>query len=339
VLALDGSMGEGGGQILRTALALSLVLQRPFEITRLRAARRRPGLRRQHLACVLAAGEIGAARMEGARLGSQALSFAPSAVRHGPFRFDIGTAGSTTLVLQTVLPALLYADGPSEVTVTGGTHNPLAPPFEFLDRAYLPLLRRMGAAVQAELVHPGYVPRGGGEVRLRVEPKGRLIPLTLDARGEPRLRRATATVAGLPRHIAERELAVVASRLGWPPECLSVREQVPKLGPGNVLTLELGFDQVTEVFTGFGQRGVPAEAVAEGAVSEAREYLDADVAVGPHLADQLLLPLALGRGGGFTTVRPTPHTHSNWAVIRLFTGLSLEQAPMAAGAWRLRVQP
>jgi RNA 3'-terminal phosphate cyclase (ATP) len=260
-------------------------------------------------------------------------------VRHGRFRFDIGTAGSTTLVLQTVLPALLYADGPSELTVTGGTHNPLAPPFEFLERAYLPLLRRMGAAVQAELVRPGYIPRGGGEVRLRIEPGGRLLPLTLDHRGQPCVRRATATVAGLPRHIAERELAVVASCLGWPPECLSVMEQSPKLGPGNVLTLELGFEQVTEVFTGFGQRGVPAEAVAEGAVAEARAYLDADVAVGPHLADQLLLPLALARGGGFTTVQPTRHTQTNWAVIRLFTNLSLEQTPRAAGAWRLRVQP
>lgn len=339
MLTLDGSMGEGGGQILRTALTLSLVLQRPFKITRLRSARRRPGLQRQHLACVLAAGEIGAARMEGARLDSQTLSFAPSAVRHGRFRFDIGTAGSTSLVLQTVLPALLYAEGPSELTVTGGTHNPLAPPFEFFDQAYLPLLRRMGAVVWAELVRPGYLPRGGGEVRLRVEPEGGLVPFILDARGKPRLLRATSTVAGLPRHIAERELGVVASRLGWPPDCLSVVEQSPKLGPANVLALELGFEQVTEVFTGFGRRGVPAEAVAEGAVAEARAYLDADVAVGPHLADQLLLPLALARGGGFTTVQPSLHTQTNWTVIRLFTDLSLAQTPMAAGAWRLRVQP
>ena len=337
MLTLDGSMGEGGGQILRTALTLSLVSGKPFRITHLRAARRRPGLQRQHLACVRAAAAVGLAEVEGASLGSQTLCFAPKGVWPGRYCFDIGTAGSTTLVLQTVLPALLMADGPSQITVTGGTHNPLAPPFEFLDRAYLPLLRRMGAQVEAHLLRPGYAPRGGGEISLHVRPANHLSPLVLEDRGRILNRRATATVAGLPKHIGERELRVVRQHLGWPEDFMLVKEQPPQWGPGNVLSIELAFDGHSEVFTGFGQRGVRAETVAARAVQEVQEYLEAEVAVATHLADQLLLPLALARGGLFTTLAPTLHARTNWEVIRRFLDLRLTMEQLSAKAWRLQL--
>lgn len=330
-------MGEGGGQILRTALALSLVLGRPFRIERLRAGRRRPGLRRQHLACVLAAAEIGRAQVEGAALNSQALSFNPTTLRPGDYRFHIGSAGSTTLVVQTVLPALLVANGRSTLVVTGGTHNPLAPPFRFLEKAFLPLLRRMGGRVEARLERPGYAPRGGGKIALDVTPALGLKPFRLEERGPLCQRQATATVAGLPRHIAERELAVVAERLGWPDAALRVREESPEFGPGNVLSIELTHEHVTEVFTGFGERGVRAETVAERTLGEARRYLAADVAAGPHLADQLLLPLALAGGGSFTTLAPTRHTLTNWEVIRHFLDLELAIDQTGANTWRVGV--
>ncbi len=338
MITIDGSKGEGGGQILRTALALSLVLRTSFRIANLRARRRRPGLRRQHLACVLAAAEISGAEVAGARLDSTELVFRPDDLRPGHYGFDIGTAGSTTLVLQTVLPPLLTVPGQTSLVVTGGTHNPLAPPYPFLELAYLPLLRRMGARVEAHLERPGYVPRGGGEIRLTTSPVERLAPIDLEERGSLHRRLATATVAGLPRHIAERELQVVAERLAWPDECLRIQEDPPAYGPGNVLTLELGYARVTELFTGFGQRGVRAETVAERTVHAVRRYLGSGAAVGTYLADQLLLPLALAGGGSFTTLEPTQHGRTNWAVIRQFTGLELTTERLDADRWRLEVR-
>ena len=338
MVTIDGSKGEGGGQILRTALALSLTLHTPFRISNLRAKRRRPGLRRQHLACVLAAAEIGGAEVEGARLDSTELVFRPDDLRPGHYSFDIGTAGSTTLVLQTVLPPLLTGPGQTSLVVTGGTHNPLAPPYPFLELAYLPLLRCMGARVEARLERPGYVPRGGGKIGLTITPVERLAPVGLEERGGLDRRLATATVAGLPLNIAERELQVVAERLHWPDECLRIQEDPPEYGPGNVLTLELGHARVTELFTGFGQRGVRAETVAERSVRAVQRYLGSGAAIGTHLADQLLLPLALAGGGSFTTLEPTEHARTNWAVIRQFTGLDLAIERLDADRWRLEVR-
>ena len=338
MITIDGSSGEGGGQILRTALALSLAFQIPFRITNLRAKRRRPGLQHQHLACVRAAAAIGEAEVQGAALGRSDLLFRPVALRAGDYSFDVGTAGSTTLVIQTVLPALLTGPGRTTLVVKGGTHNPMAPPYPFLELAYISLLRRMGAQIETHLERPGYVPRGGGEVRLTAERIRRLAPIRLEKRGRLRHRRATATVAGLPRHIAERELRVVKERLAWPGDSLRIQEDRPEFGPGNVLTIELGHGPVTEVFTGFGQRGVPAEAVAAGTVTAVQRYLASGASVGRHLADQLLLPFALAGGGSYTTQRPTGHTRTNWAVIQQFTGLDLAMEQQDEDCWRLEVR-
>ena len=317
MITIDGSHNEGGGQILRTSLALSLCTRMPFRIEKIRAGRKQPGLQRQHLAAVRAAAEVGRAEVSGDTLASQQLTFAPKGIAPGEYKFSVGTAGSTTLVLQTALPALMLASKPSFLTLEGGTHNTAAPPYDFLAKTFVPLIDRLGARVQLELISAGFYPVGGGVMKVTIQPPAELHPLELTQRGELRGRAARALVANLPRNIAARELAVVAAKLSWPPSSLKI-ETVSSRGPGNVVLLEVESEHITEVFTGFGERGVRAETVAENVVLEARRYLASDVAVDEHLADQLLLPLALAKGGVFTTFPPSRHTQTNIDTIGRF---------------------
>ncbi|HYI09790.1 MAG TPA: RNA 3'-terminal phosphate cyclase [Thermoanaerobaculia bacterium] len=327
MIEIDGSFGEGGGQILRTSLALSLITGEPFRITHIRAARKTPGLLRQHLTSVAAAAAVGEAQVDGAEPGSQELTFVPRTLRGGKYAFAIGTAGSTTLVLQTILVPLLIAPEPSIIELEGGTHNPAAPSFDFLTRSFLPLLGRMGAKVEATLERPGFYPAGGGRLVVSIEPARKLGALELVERGAIVGRRARAVVANLPYDIARREIAVVEQKTGWPPESLQAHTLTGSLGPGNVVTIELECEHVTEVVTGFGQRGVRAEDVAGRAVDELRRYLASNAAVGEHLADQLLLPMAAGAGGEFTTIKPSTHTTTNIETIRRFIDADVRIEP------------
>jgi RNA 3'-terminal phosphate cyclase (ATP) len=317
MIHIDGSHNEGGGQILRTALTLSLATLAPFQIEKIRAGRKQPGLLRQHLAAVRAAAQVGHAEVRGDAINSQELTFVPREIVPGDYQFSVGSAGSTTLVLQTVLPVLMLASKPSALTLEGGTHNPAAPPYDFLEKAFVPLLERLGARVQTELIAAGFYPAGGGAMKVMIEPPADLHALVLTTRGEVRRRMARALVANLAHSIADRELAVIGKQLRWETSCLK-SEVVSSRGPGNVMMLEIESDNATEVFTGFGERGVRAEAVAENAASQARRYLASDVAVGEHLADQLLVPLALAKGGVFTTLAPSRHTHTNIDIIAKF---------------------
>lgn len=335
MLILDGSMGEGGGQILRTSLALSMATRTPVRIEKIRARRRKPGLMRQHLTAVKAAAAVSHARVEGVARGSGCVTFEPGEIEAGEYCFDVGTAGSATLVLQTVLPALLTAQGPSTLVLEGGTHNPFAPPFPFLDRAYLPLINRMGPEVRADLEQHGFFPAGGGRFRVEIRPCVDLTGLHILERGEIRIQRARALVARLQASIGQREIRRVEERLSWDRSCLEV-EEVHSDGPGNVLLLEVQSEHVTEVFTGFGKRGVPAERVADGAVNEARRYLASGVPVGVHLADQLLLPLALAGGGSIRTLEPTQHTRTNIEVLKRFLDLDVRLTG-AGDDWTLEV--
>jgi RNA 3'-terminal phosphate cyclase (ATP) len=340
MLTIDGSQGEGGGQVLRSSLALSLVTGTPFRITNIRAARKKSGLMRQHLTAVRAAADVGGAQLSGAGIGSKKLTFEPKGVRPGEYHFSIGTAGSTTLVLQTVLPALLTASGASELTLEGGTHNMQAPPFDFLERTFLPLVNRMGPRIKARLERPGFYPAGGGKIVVSIKPSETLIGLDLPERGEVKRRHARAIVAKLPRHIAEREVSVMARELDWPTECLEIEEVRTSKGPGNVVMIGIECEHLTEVFTGFGQRGVSAENVASEVVSEAREYLDSGVPVGRHLADQLLLPLALStNGGAYRTLRPSRHTQTHVEVLRLFLNVDIAVDHREGGCWQIGVRP
>lgn len=335
MLVLDGSQGEGGGQILRSALTLSLLTGTPFRIDNVRAGRPRPGLMRQHLTAVEAAAAIGQAEVSGAAVGARSLFFRPGRVRGGEHRFSVGTAGSATLVLQTVLPALLTAAEPSTLLLEGGTHNPASPPFDFLARTFLPLVARMGPRVEATLERPGFYPAGGGRLRVTVAPCPRLQPLELEQRGPIVRQRARAVLSNLPRSIGEREIHRLRERLGWEAPAFAI-ETVESDGPGNVVLVELESEALTEICVGFGAKGVRAEAVADGAADEAAAYLAAGVPVGAHLADQLILPLAMAGGGRFRTVAPTAHTRTQLAVVQRFLEVKLQLTPDGE-AWRLQV--
>src|SRR5262249_963531 len=218
MISIDGSFGEGGGQILRTALGLSLFTGQPFRIEKIRAGRRSPGLLRQHLTAVQASAKIGQAEVIGASIGSTQLTFAPGRVAHGAYHFAVGTAGSATLVLQTILPALLISNDQGQqthLTLEGGTHNPFAPPFDFLAKACLALVERRGARIEARIERYGFYPAGGGRFEITITPVKSLEPIELNERGKILDRRATALVAHLPRSIAERELGVVHKKLSW----------------------------------------------------------------------------------------------------------------------------
>lgn len=317
-ILIDGSQGEGGGQVLRSSLTLAMATGRPFAIEKIRAGRRRPGLMRQHLTAVRAAAAVCGARVEGDRIGSSRLVFTPGPVTHGDHHFAVGTAGSTTLVLQTVLPVLLTAPGPSRLVLEGGTHNPMAPPFPFLAETFLPLVERMGPRFAIELERPGFYPAGGGRLRLDIEPCPALRPFELFERGEILGRRARALVAHIDPAIGRRELAVVRKRLGWGDDQLEVIEVPESAGPGNLLVLQVETTELTETFAGFGRHGLRAEAVADGAVRQMRRWLEAEVPVGEHLADQLLLPLALAGGGGFTTLPLARHATTQIELICRF---------------------
>ncbi|EDM76621.1 RNA 3'-terminal-phosphate cyclase [Plesiocystis pacifica SIR-1] len=341
-ITIDGRLGEGGGQILRSSLALSAITGRPFTIEHIRAKRRKPGLLRQHLTAVRAAATIANAELEGDALGSGSLRFCPGAIEHGEHRFAVGSAGSAMLVLQTVLWPLLVTPGRSTLVLEGGTHNPMAPPFEFITRAFLPLMRRLGVVADARLEQAGFYPAGGGRVVVELEGGHPIAGLSLDARGAVLERRAEALIANLPGRIGKRELACVRDELGWSRDEGAVVELRGR-GPGNALCLSVTCEALTEVVTAFGSKGVAAEEVARRAVAQLRAWLDAGVPVGEHLADQLLIPMALaasaswGRGepSSFVTLEPSDHTRTNAAIIGRFVPASFAFEAIGEGRFRV----
>jgi RNA 3'-terminal phosphate cyclase (ATP) len=337
MITIDGSQGEGGGQILRTSLALSLVTGQPFRIERIRAKRQKPGLLKQHLTAVEASKTVGCAEVKGAALSSQTLEFRPGPVTPGNFRFAVGTAGSATLVLQTVLPALLTASGHSTLTLEGGTHNPMAPPFDFLARCFMPLIHRMGPSVELELRRHGFFPAGGGQFHVRIEPAKKLARLDLPERGSIRSRQARILASKLPEHVGQRELTVVRDELKWrPDECLVEAVQFP-VGPGNAVVLAVEAEHVTEVFTGFVERGRPAEEVARSAAGALEQWLEANVPADEHLADQLLIPMALAGGGSFRTTKPSLHTTTTAEVIQRFLPVPIRIDQESELVWCVKV--
>ncbi len=335
MLTIDGSSGEGGGQIIRTSLALSLITGKEFRVERVRHKRTRPGLQPQHLTAVHAAARIGNAEAEGARVGASEFTFAPGRITPGEYAFNTGTAGSTTLVLQTVLPPLMLAAAPSVLTLEGGTHNVHAPPFEFLEKTFLPLIGRMGPRISIEFERYGFYPRGGGRFNVLIEPVPRLELLDLNARGQTISTRARALIVNLPSHIAERELAVARERLALRDDQLAIEHSTNAHGAGNVFMIEVESKHLTELFSQVGERGVRAEAVAESACAEAESYLATDATVGEHLADQLLIPMALAGKGSLTTSRLSLHTTTNIEVIEKFLDVRFAVTPQTNDMCRI----
>lgn len=273
--------------------------------------------------------------VQGAELGAPTLHFQPGPVRAGDYTFQVSTAGSCTLVLQTVLPALMSCAAPSRLVLGGGTHNPMAPSYHFIERSFAPLLRRLGVGLELGLRRLGFYPAGGGEMWAQIEPPATgLTPFDLTERGPLQAAYAEAFAPALPSSIAPRELAALASATGWSGEQLRMPPVRQNEGPGNALLATLACAEVCEVVTGFGMKGVSAEQVAGGVARAVHAYLASQGALGPHLADQWLLPLALAvaaRGGRarFTCTELTEHATTNIGVIERFLPVRFEVAAQA----------
>ena len=298
-IEIDGSQGEGGGQILRTSLTLSAVAGRPVWIEKIRAGREKPGLKRQHLTCIKAVAAICGAKTSDVKVGSGELEFVPGAIKGGDYRFDVGTAGSVTLVAQTVLPVLLKADVPSTVTITGGTHVPFAPIWEFFVETYLPELRKMGARVEAELDTCGFYPAAGGVVKLRVWPLAEdAAPGTykLTDLGAYRGGKVVGVVSAIPDSIAEAEVGIVGAQLRTLNLVPEMR-RVESFGPGNYCYVQLDYEHGSVVFSSVGSYAKSRKAVAHEVVHSVREFVNSSKACEKHLADQLLVPLEIFIGG------------------------------------------
>ncbi len=315
MITLDGSEGEGGGQILRTALAASLITQTPFHIHAIRAGRPKPGLLRQHLAAVRAAVLVGEADVEGDALGSTSLRFVPKRVRQRDLTLDLGGAGSTGLVLQTVCWPLWLADGPSTLTLSGGTHNPWAPPYPFLASSFGPAVERTGVGLALSLDAVGFYPAGGGKMTAVLTPTALVAPLDLCSHDGTGPVCARVIGAAMPSRVLDREAEQLRRRLPENSE-ITIRH-VESSGPGNALWIEAG-SAFTSVFSAYGRRGTRAEAVADEAVDAWRTWRAAGAVVCEQLADQLLLPLVLAGGGAFRTSAPTRHSTTQVDVLARF---------------------
>lgn len=335
MIELDGE--AGGGQLLRTALSLSLCTGIGFTMDRIRARRARPGLMRQHLTAVTAAAAIGQARVLGAELGAGSLRFEPGDVLPGDYQFSTGSAGSTTLVLQTVLPALWRCRKPSRLRLEGGTHNPLAPSTDFIADSYLPALRNLGIDARVELERHGFFPAGGGIVHMTIEPAGPLAKVALESRGDLESIEAVAILSALSSDIGRRELDVLGKQLRLASDALQIRSVKPPLGPGNALVLRVRHGNHVETFTGHGQRGVTAESIAHGIAHEAKIYIASGAYAGEHLADQLLLPMALAGQGEFTTHVVSEHLQSNARLIEKFLPVDIAWQKEADSTWRVKI--
>lgn len=328
---IDGSQGEGGGQILRTSLSMGAVTGTGIAFKKIRAGRSKPGLKRQHLTCVKAVAEICGAQVSDVAVGSMELDFRPGVIKAGDYRFDVGTAGSVTLVAQTIIPVLLKADGVSTVTITGGTHVPFAPIWEFFAETYLPELRRMGARIEAELECCGFYPAAGGVVKLRVWPfdeTRRLKHFELTELGAFRGGKVVGVVSAIPADIAEAEVGIVKNQLREL-ELESEVRTVDALGPGNYCYARLDYERSSIVFSGVGTYGKSRKAVANEVVRAVRDFLRAGKACEKHLADQLQLPLREFVGGewymddyndhwSLDVQRETLHYTTNRTVLGLF---------------------
>jgi RNA 3'-phosphate cyclase len=317
---IDGSMGEGGGQVLRSALSLAILTGQELRIERIRAGRSRPGLQAQHLQAVRAAAAVSQAQVEGAEKNSTALTFQPGPVKAGRYTFDIGTAGSTALVLQTVFLPLCFAGGKSSLTLRGGTHVPFSPPYHFLEWSWLPLMERLGCQAELRLERAGFNPGGGGEVRAVIRPIERLTPLHLAERGELLRVQGLSAAAGLEAEIAKRQKLQALRRLADRLRQAKVKDLVlPADSPGTFIVLLAEFEHTAASFGALGEKGKRAERVADEAITALEAHLASPGALEPHLADQILLPLALARGvSHFTTTHLTGHLLTNARVIEAF---------------------
>lgn len=324
MIEIDGSVGEGGGQILRTALSLSCLFRKPFRIFNLRKGRKKPGLMPQHLTGVKAAQLLCSAGVTGDQVGSVELTFMPGEVKSGTFSFDIGTAGSTMLVLQTMIPALIFLKDKTEIILKGGTHVPFSPSFNYVNEIFIPFLRRMGIKISLSIESYGFYPKGGGRVRAEISPSGGISPLKVTEGDRILALTGCSGVSNLPISIAERQRRGLLEKVHGSLKDLRCPEVIdlidtPSPGQGSFIFLRTESEHSVAGFTSLGERGKRAELVGEAAATEFLRHHATDTALDPHLSDQLSLYLTLcGGESEFTTSRVTGHLLTNLWVIGKF---------------------
>ena len=323
MLTIDGSYGEGGGQVIRTSLSLSAITGTPIRLTSIRAGRKKPGLAAQHLTCVRAAGQVCKASVAGDEFGSQEFEFHPSEPRPGDYAFDVAdirpSAGSVNLIVQTVLPILARCDGPSRVVLRGGTHVAWAPSFDYVAEVFLPAVARMGVRASLELTRAGYYPKGNGEEVLSVQPSAGWVGVEFASPESEPACRLTSRTTRLPDHVGQRQLSVMTKLL---PSADAACIDTPGIAPGtSALAATLPGRDRWGGSSALGQRGKPAEEVGREAAKGLLTFVASGAAVDQHLADQLLLYAALAEGTSRLTVEAvTEHTRTNMWVIEQFLG-------------------
>ena len=330
LIQIDGSYGEGGGQILRTALALSAILRKPFTLFHIRSKRKNPGLQAQHLAAVEALAQITGAQTEGVRFGSQRITFIPKETVPGEYQFEVKTAGSVTLLLQAIFLPLCFAKRSSYVTLIGGTHVQWSPPFHYFSEIFLGVLEGAGVSATAAIKKWGFFPKGGGRIQLKINPIQELTAISLVDRGSLRKIRGISAISNLPRHVADRQkeraLERIRRELRMTGE-ITILDNVHSNEPGSFLFLLAEYQRVVAGFSSLGLKGKPAEKVADEAVDSLKDYLASDGCADPYLTDQLVPFMALVKGSSsITTTRITEHLVTNLWVVQHFldTGISKE---------------
>lgn len=326
MIEIDGSFGEGGGQILRTALSLSSLFLKPFRIFNIRKGRKKPGLMPQHLTCVRAMQLISGAEVAGDKIGSSVLVFKPKSVKAGEFFFDIGTAGSTSLVLQTIVPSLIFSSEKTSVILKGGTHVPFSPSFDYIAEVFAPVLGKMGIRIELKIESYGFYPRGGGKIRVDIFPAKDIKPLRVTERGAILMIKGYSGTGNLPLSIAERQKSAAIKKIQTEIKDLMQPVDIEILnvsspGQGTFIYLHSETEKAIAGFTSLGERGKKAEAVGEEAAEEFSEYYFTNVAFDRHLPDQIVLYLSMSKEESiFTTSCITQHLMTNLWVIGLFTG-------------------
>ncbi|MBI4824780.1 MAG: RNA 3'-phosphate cyclase [Nitrospirae bacterium] len=326
MIEIDGSFGEGGGQILRTALSLSCLRGLPFRMFNIRTKRRKPGLMPQHLMAVKSLALISGASVKGDSIGSTQLFFEPKEVKSGDYYFDIGTAGSTSLLMQALLLPLVFSRGQSSLTLKGGTHVPMSPPFHYIKDAFISMLKRLGIDISAEISSYGFYPKGGGKVRFLIEPAKTLRHMNFIERGDIISIKGLSGVGNLSLSIAQRQKDSTLKALGSLdilPEIETV--EVNSIGQGTFVFLSVDSEGSNSGFSALGQRGKRAETVGQETAEKFLDYYRTGSCLDPHMADQLIPYLALIKDTiGFTTSKVTGHLLTNLWVTEKFLGIKYE---------------
>ncbi|MFN2175004.1 MAG: RNA 3'-terminal phosphate cyclase [Anaerolineales bacterium] len=345
MVRIDGSIGEGGGQILRTALSLSMITGIPFHINRIRANRRIPGLRPQHLAAINAARKISKAETQGVYLNSNSIFFSPKSIFSGSYSFNVGTAGSAILVLQTILAPLSMANSASSVSITGGTHVPWSPSYEYLKYTWTPFMHEIGLDFLLSLESAGFYPQGGGKIQAVIRPIRNPKPLDYVQRGKLLTISGFSAVANLDKSIAGRQKLralniLYDSKLGIDNSKIKIKlNHLPSQFKGSTLFLNAAYENSRGGFFSLGKKGKLAEKVAEEAVNSLLKFHNDGGAVDWYMADQLLLPVSLIKDRSqFSTSKITNHFHTNREVVSFFLPVKIETSKQTNGNTHISVE-